>query len=236
MMNETSFKALLSQLTAIGFPPSVERELRFNAFFDPKNFSISFHVTKGGDAFAAVAYISMHEQAFVLTHYDVTLRRYTDIPHGEISGVVVSQLEEQMAAISWAGLLKAAPAGNEWSAEAIEVLQHVISDLNTLGKGKEGEAIANQLKLRYWEGTVLETYIDGLATLKSTIEIAQRYHCFKDEEPIRLEEAFRFLAHRWAERRLREKRHQNKAGKVERVEQVEKRADRKSGSRQRRKS
>ena len=48
--------------------------------------------------------------------------------------------------------------------------------------------------------------IPNIGALKNQYEISQRYYFFQDEEQISLDEAYRFLSHRWREKLLNAKR------------------------------
>jgi RNA polymerase-interacting CarD/CdnL/TRCF family regulator len=50
--------------------------------------------------------------------------------------------------------------------------------------------------------------IPNAAALKNQYEISQRFYFFQDEEQISLDEAYRFLSHRWREKQLNAKKKQ----------------------------
>ena len=48
----------------------------------------------------------------------------------------------------------------------------------------------------------------NISALRNQYEISQRFYFFQDEEQISLDEAYRFLSHRWREKQLNAKKKQ----------------------------
>lgn len=57
--------------------------------------------------------------------------------------------------------------------------------------------------------TPLESYISNIGAQKNLYEISQRFYFFEGEDQITLDEAYRFLCHRWREKQLNVRKKQN---------------------------
>lgn len=190
---------LAAQLQAIGFPAEVEMAIALHALFSPAQFEITCPFSKGTDQYRATAYCKADSNDLICTHYDVSLRRYSALPSQSISGISVQGLQESMQSINWKGLL--ATDGLAFTDPTnLDAISGVLVQLSKLSEVEQGAKFATELKLRFWEGTSLQQFIGALSQARSAIEISQRYFLFEGDSPILLEEAFRFLNHRWQEK------------------------------------
>jgi hypothetical protein len=132
--------------------------------------------------------------------YDATLQKALDL--GGEEDRRLSALEVKMQAIDWRSFFKVGECGEDLSLHCFEVLE----TLSALEQSEKGVAVAQQLKWKYWQGTPLEVYCGDTALLKGSYTVWQRFFLFRDEPPITLSDAYRFLSHRWRVRRLSPKK------------------------------
>jgi hypothetical protein len=197
MIIEKNIETLMRQLTGLGFPQSLEGELRLSICFQPAQFFLLHKQDRDGDRLTFQIRLQKIDASdeYRCSFYEAFLRKKIEIPPGLISDIDVKELETRMGSIQWDNLK------GEQDTTLVN-LESIVLDLNQLGAIVEGSMIANLLKLKFWAETPLESYCYGLNSLKNSYELAQRFYFFEGEEQITVDEAYRFLCHRWRERQL----------------------------------
>jgi hypothetical protein len=125
-------------------------------------------------------------------------------PNIIITGVEETKLEKQMQSIAWEEMGVLLHTNNTviiWPE-----IQAVLNLLKELSQLPNGDEIANLLKLKFWMETELERFIPNLSVLKNHYETSLRFHFFEEDGGISLNEAYRFLCHRWKERQMNRNR------------------------------
>jgi hypothetical protein len=91
-----------------------------------------------------------------------------------------------------------------WERE--EAIEGIVTDLKKLSVTTEGSQLADCLKVKFWLDTPLVSFIPNINVLRNLYEISQRFYFFDGAEQITLDEAYRFLSHRWLEKQLNAKK------------------------------
>lgn len=218
MLNEKNIVALKSRLLSLGFPDGLERGLRAHICLQLEAFTLQYRRHREGD----VVSVSLHFQReadtpdYQCRYYDACLRKRVDIPALLLQGVDTEDLVQRMQAVDWQVPLPVAYledtagalAPSSWHRE--EAIEGIMTDLRRLEGSTEGAALALQLKWKFWAGTPLEGFMAGVSAVRSSGEVSQRFYFFDGEEGITLEEACRFLAHRWREKKWQEQKKQSR--------------------------
>jgi hypothetical protein len=210
MRNEKNIEALKARLLSLGFPSGCERGLRAQICFGREAFTLPFRQQRDGDILLVQLHFQKEAdtQEYHCLYYDACLQKRIDLPAVRINEIEVAALELKMADVAWYepafpinGVDWAPPADPPtWQRE--EAIEGIIADLNQLAQTEEGAAMADRLKLKFWANTQLEAFIPNASHLKNAVELNQRFYFFENEEGITLEEAYRFLLHRWREKQL----------------------------------
>jgi hypothetical protein len=209
MLNEQNIEALKNRLLSLGFPDGLERGLRAHICLQQEAFTLQYRRQREGD----VLHVALHVQrggetpGYSCPYYEAILRKGVKVPALLLQGVDTGALEARMQAVNWHQALPppfpeeadSAPYPGSWQRE--EAIEGIITDLRTLEQTAEGAAIAHQLQWKFWADTPLESLIPEVSHQKSSWEVSQRFYFFDGEEGITLDEAFRFLSHRWREKR-----------------------------------
>lgn len=110
----------------------------------------------------------------------------------------VQELDERMAQIQW----EEASKGTEEEALAEEsALEKIVEELADLESTEEGRRAADLLKLKHWTLWSAHPVRGEVHRLRAKYELIQRFYLLGDQ-PISLEEAYRFLLNRSLERQL----------------------------------
>jgi hypothetical protein len=204
-MNEKNIEIIKDQLLSLGLPSDIEIDLRMNICLQQDQFQVSHRQVKEQDIMNFVFYFERKESGYCCSFYEACLRKKIFIPDSIVNEIEVWKLDEKMYKINWQILLSTKVRSADQEFEAIE---NVISDLKKLSVTPDGLQIANRLKIKFWMDTALAALIPNIAVLRNQYEISQRFYFFQDEEQISLDEAYRFLSHRWREKQLNVKRKQ----------------------------
>jgi hypothetical protein len=198
MLNEKNIHRLKEQLIGLGVRPEIEYDLRINICLQPDYFHITHRQLKDVDTMNSVFYFEKKEDEYHCLYYESCLRKNIVITEME-------DLQERMTAINWNTLFI-----NEVKRTLVEeeIIDGIITDLKKLSATSEGYHLAERLKIKFWIGTPLESYIPNVNTLRNQYEISQRFYFFEGETRINLDEAYRFLCHRWREKQLNARKKQ----------------------------
>lgn len=212
MKNEKNIEALKSQLLPLGFALGLERGLRAHICLGPEQFTLHYRCLRQGDGLmVSLPFLkAAGGPDYHCPYYEVRLRRQVDIPPLQLGEVDTADLEARLAAVDWMAPLPARfteeappdPAGGHRE----EMIERIITDLDRPEASDEGAAVAHLLKTKNWSDTPLEGLIQSAGGQKSRMETAQRFYFFEGERGITLEEAYRYLCHRWRERQWQAQR------------------------------
>ena len=211
-MNEKNIEAIKVQLLSLGLGPEIEYDLRGNICLQPDHFQISHRLLKEADIMNCIFYFEREENEYYCRYYEACLRKKISLPAVLLNDVDVNELKERMGVIDWNNVLANNP-GNKvqvdrpnWQKE--EAIESIVTDLKKLSVTLNGLHLAERLKIKFWMDTPLVSIIPNISVLKNQYEISQRFYFFEGEEQISLDEAYRFLSHRWREKQLNAKKKQ----------------------------
>jgi hypothetical protein len=111
-------------------------------------------------------------------------------------------LNQKMQLVNWEGLIDKSGLATVGDFKDLRMVSEIVHGLNTLSRSEDGSPYADMLRLRYWSRTPFESYARMNSQHRSSFDVSQRFHFFSDGQGITLEEAYRFLIHRWHERKL----------------------------------
>lgn len=201
-MNEKNIEIIKDQMVSLGLPSDIEFNLQANICLQQDQFQVSYRQMKEQDVMSFVFYFERKETEYCCSYYEACLRKRMLIPDSIVNEIDAKDLNERMNKINWQGLL----SDNIRSGQQFEAIENIIIDLKKLSVTADGLQIAERLKIRFWMDTALAVLIPNIGALKNHYEISQRFYFFQDEEQISLDEAYRFLSHRWREKQLNVKR------------------------------
>jgi hypothetical protein len=207
MRNEKNIEALKSKLLSLGLPGGLEGGLRAQTCLGLEGFALHYRQQREGDTIQITLHFQKDPESmdYQCSFYDARLRRRIEIPPVQVGEVDASQLEQRMRRVNWQEIyaqkfLDDASLAASLTLEQEEAIEAVISDLDRLARSEEGATLATRLKLKFWADTALEGLIPNAGSQKNGLEITQRIYFFDNEEGITLDEAYRFLCHRWREK------------------------------------
>jgi hypothetical protein len=210
-MNEKNIESLKVQLTSLGLHPDVEYQLRANICLEPHNFQVPYRQIKEADTMNSIFYIEQNENGYYCRYYEACLRKKISVPLILLNEVDLNDLHERMNVVDWD--IRPSDISKDkiqkekvvaWERE--EAIAGIVADLKKLSETAEGLQLADRLRLKFWADTPLVSLIPNLNVLRNHYEISQRFYFFDGEEQITLDEAYRFLSHRWRERQLNAKK------------------------------
>ena len=210
-MNEKNIETVKEQLMSLGLPPGIEFDLRANICLQQDQFHLSHRQVKEQDIINSVFYFEKKEGEYCCSYYEAYLRKKILLSDLVVNEIDVKELDERMSKIDWQILLLNNSSGNlqsenksTWKRE--EEIENIVVDLKKLSITPDGLQLADRLKIKFWMDTPFVFLIPNIGTLKNQYEISQRFYFFQDEEQISLDEAYRFLSHRWREKLLNAKK------------------------------
>ena len=203
-MNEKNIETIKNQMVSLGLPPEIEFDLRANICLQQDQFQVSHRHVKDQDIMNSVFYFERKENEYCCSYYEACLRKKIFVPEIEVNEIDVLKLDERMSKIDWQILLSNKIKGDP----QFEALENIIIDLKKLSATPDGSQLAERLKIKFWIDTSLVFLIPNISALRNQYEISQRFYFFQDEEQISLDEAYRFLSHRWREKQLTAKKKQ----------------------------
>jgi hypothetical protein len=183
--------SLAEALEKLGFDSSLHTSIATYISLQLPKFTIQYNTVKERDVIKFNLFFERKEAAYSCLCYDAFLRKEIVLKDVVINNIHLRELDEQMSSIDWKGLFKIQ-----------QDITSIIDNLQTLASSMEGKEFSEQLKVKYWSDTPLES-IMNVSLLKSRFEISQRFYFLEDGKGISIEEAYRFLNNRWMERQLR---------------------------------
>lgn len=210
-MNEKNIETIKDQLLSLGLATEIEFDLRANICLLQDQFQVSYRQVKEQDIINSVFYFERKESEYCCSYYEACLRKKIPVPQIVLNEIDVKWLDERMAKIDWQNLLLNNSDRNLKSENKLtwlreEEIESIVIDLKKLSITPDGLQIAERLKIKFWMDTALAMLIPNMGVLRNQYEISQRFYFFQDEEQISLDEAYRFLSHRWREKQLNVKR------------------------------
>lgn len=210
-MNEKNVETIKGQLASFGLPADIESDLRANICFQMDQFQVNHRQVKDQDIMNSVFYFERKESEYCCSYYEACLRKKIFVPDIVVNEIDVKELDERMSKIDWQILLsnnlgrrQQSENKSPWQRE--EAIENIVVDLKKLSVTPDGLQLAERLKIKFWIDTPLVFLIPNIGALKNQYEISQRFYFFQDEEQISLDEAYRFLSHRWREKQLNAKK------------------------------
>lgn len=210
MLNEKNIQGILEQLLALGVGPEVEYQLRANICLQPDHFQLGSRQVKEEDIITSIFYFEREDNQYRCRYYELCLRKKIFIPDEILNGIDVNDMQERMKVIDWNTFFiigRTKPQeGRTWEKE--EVIEGIVTDLKKLSSTPEGYYVAERLKIKFWIDTPLVSFIPNINFVRNQYEITQKFYFFDGEAQISLDEAYRFLCHRWREKQLNAKKKQ----------------------------
>ncbi len=203
-MNEKNIETIKDQLVTLGLPAEIEFDLRGNICLQQDQFQVSHRQIKEQDIMNSVFYFERKEGEYCCSYYEACLRKKIFVPEIVVNEIDVKELHERMSKIDWQILL----SNNLKGGLQHEAIENIVADLKKLSGSPDGLQLAERLKIKFWMDTPLVFLIPNIGVLRNQYEISQRFYFFEDEEQISLDEAYRFLSHRWREKQLNAKKKQ----------------------------
>lgn len=208
-MQQPDYSALLQQLRALGFPPSLHRGLSRNTCLGKESFLLRHVEKRGRDTLLfSLLFKSDQGEMYAPCWYEATLRKCPVIPQEVIQNINLTELDNRMSEVNWKLSLNRLDEMMEEvetvSFEREEAVSNIMLQLSDLETSEEGKQWAPLLKWIHWTDTPMESLVEGVQRFRSMNEVTQRYYFFEEEDPFTLCDAYRFLSHRWREKRLLE--------------------------------
>jgi hypothetical protein len=216
MENSFELGKLLEQLMAVGFPAGLEWEINVHACFMPLQFSIRYEQYRSGDHLCYTIVIKQNETKgeYQLVYYDAALRKGLDIPEDVADVAALRALNQEMLLLNWNSLLTKGAEPTVGDLAELKQVAAINQKLSALESSENGSRYAQLMKARYWIQTPFESYVPATSALRQELEVSQRFHFFEGEDGITLEEAYRFLLHRWREKKLQNLQRSGKAVQI----------------------
>ncbi len=199
MLHDKNIESLVRQLSAIGIQDA-EGSLRKQICLHPPSFQVTREYRKGGDVMYTLFYFERRNDMYECMYYEAVLRREIPVPEVVVNEVNVPDLDGKMNKMQWSDDPSYTDESGWQREEAVEA---IITALQQLSSSAEGTALAELLRFRHWCHTPLQYLVTHAGKLKKRYEIGQRFYFYADESPITIEEAYRFLCHRWREKQMR---------------------------------
>jgi hypothetical protein len=198
MVNENNVTAITEIISKLGLPDSLTNELRLHLCFLPDQFYLHHYQERGGDRlrFDVCVQNEKGTNTYVIPYYEACLQKTVVVPLFQVGEVNSAELEKRMSAIDWQGLNK------ELERVELKAIEKIVFELNQLMAEPEGQQVADLLRWKYWSSTPFFIYCNNNRGLKNDFEVSQRFYLFQDEEIISIDEAYRFLCHRWREKQV----------------------------------
>lgn len=190
-MHPSNISALTNRLISLGFPASVETQLRCHLCFAPTQFEIPLTMGVGEDQGVFSVRAERDERGvYSLKYYHACLRKRVEVPEE------LAALDMRMGAVDWEAVALGRQVGQSVDDATIQEAAAVIKALEEFGLS------ADLLRYKYWQGSSLETLVLFPSQHKSNWEISERFYFFNEVDLISFPEAIRFLNSRWMERQL----------------------------------
>ena len=213
-MDIKNISALAGQLQSLEFENAGYALLK-RICFKPDNFLIVRRIEKGRDQLSFQLYFekSSKPNGYVLVFYDAIFQKEKIFEHGNINGVDLSALDNEMAGLDWKSAFefdenKAIDLTDKSSWESEQKIEGIINDLMKLESTEEGKCIVAVLKQRYWSGSAYHELFGSLNFIKNKSEVSQRFYFQEGQNAISVDEAYRFLQNKWLEKQMQAKKKQ----------------------------
>jgi len=217
MKSENSASSLVEVIAKLGLPQSVINELRLNLCFQPDRFFLHHQQERGQDRLRLELCVQKVDSAneYAMPFYEACLQKVVLVPYFQDAGVNSVDLEKKMSVIDWQALHTEVPNGG------FDTVEEIVSELNVLSREPEGQQVADLLRWKYWSSTPFFIHCHNSRVLKNDFEVVQRFYIFENEEIISIDDAYRFLCHRWREKQLQSMKKQGNKSVTEVTASVE---------------
>lgn len=200
---EMNVKKVMQSLREVGFPEDLEWTIQVHFCFYPQKFVVPFCQLRGPDQLRYQILIAHGESGqYTPLYYDACLIRQIEIHPNDACADLVDLLKQQMQVVNWEDLLQKTEGATIEDLSELKMVQQVNAQLKELQQLDGGDYYADLLKMRYWSRSPFEIYSAAGSQIRSAYEVCQRFHFFDDGGGITLDEAYRFLLHRWREKQL----------------------------------
>ncbi len=205
MLHDSNIQSLVQQLLTIGIAEEIEGSIRKNICLHPDNFHVLREYRRDSDVTYILFQFEKKDGIYQCVYYEAVLRKEIAVPEVVVNEVNLPELDEKMSAIRWIveapGTVSTQDHKDRWQRE--EKIEAIVTALQQLSSTADGAALADLLRFKHWCKTPLQHLIAHAARLRKRYEIWQRFYFYADEQPITIDEAFRFLCHRWREKQMR---------------------------------
>lgn len=201
MNRQKQLEQLQQELTNLGFNDEWETSLCYYLCFRAESFVLPFTIHREDDVLLVQAQLQRDSTSgfYRCLYYDATLRKA--IPAENMDALLM----ERMARVPWSRLREPC-CMNAALMEEVGAIVDMLQDM-------EDQVAAGQLRARFWIDTPAQEYFYERSVVRTEWEVSQRFFFFDDEPAITIEEAYRFLNHKWLERRMQRMR-KEEAGAV----------------------
>jgi hypothetical protein len=198
MVTENNVTAITEIISKLGLPESLTNELRLHLCFLPDQFYLLHYQERGRDRLRFDVCVQKEKgaNAYVIPFYEACLQKTVVVPVFQVGAVNSAELEKRMSAIDWQGINK------KLERVDLKAIEEIVFELNQLITEPEGQQVADLLRWKYWASTPFFIYCNNNRGLKNDFEVVQRFYLFQNEEIISIDEAYRFLCHRWREKQF----------------------------------
>ncbi len=214
MMNIQNISALAEQLKTIGFD-NMGYPLLKRICLVPEDFVITEKQLKddGQIVFNFHFERNIKLKGYFLVYYDAILQKEMPLTPQVINGVALGELEEGMKAVDWKTAFdfntkKPFNPDDKLFYEKEQNIEQLIKSLSELELTEEGKQIAILLKQKYWSEIPYNELMGNISSLKSKVELSQRFYYADGQSCISADEAYRFLQNKWLEKQMQVKRRQ----------------------------
>jgi len=203
---EKQLQHIMDVFADVGFPRTLEWPVQVHLCFAPARFAVQHEQFRGSDQLRYEVWVAREEDnsKYMPVYYDATLIRPLELnPQNGCAEQVIS-LNQQMQLVNWSGLLGKAATATVGDFSDLGLVADIVDNLTALEQHEGGQFFADLLRLRYWTRTPFEHYARCGSGSKGLFEVTQRFHFFSDGQGITLDEAYRFLQHRWLQKKLQD--------------------------------
>ena len=212
IMNIQNVSALAAQLKAIGFD-NMGYPLLKRVCLMPEHFVITEKQLKDDGQIVFNFHIEKDKKSneYFLAYYDAILQKEISLTTQVINGVDISELQDVMNKIDWKmafdfSTKKLFNSDDKLSYEREQKIEQLISVLSELELTEEGKRVSILLKQKYWTEIPYNELMGNISSLKSKVELSQRFYYTQGQACISADEAYRFLQNKWLEKQIQIKR------------------------------
>lgn len=207
-MNIENIMFLAGQLQELGFG-NLSSQLLKRICLKPKSFSLVTAIEKDSTKANFCLFIVKDDASdgYILKYFEGVLQSDQIQPEKTVNSVDVAALTKRMATINWRDVFDMdskkvwdATDKTTWANE--QIVESIITELETLDTTSEGKGIADALRLKFWSALNHSIPFENIGVRRNKAQIIQRFYFFENHAPITANEAIRFLQNRQMEKMI----------------------------------